>query len=158
DVSSRDRAEQLASARRGAGGQSDRAELDKPGFDLVRVVEIADGTRLLGATDGLYLLLRALSGQDGQPAGEQVIAAVAVLDLDDIAGGAEAVDVSGQDELHSCYPLSRRRGVRKQRDLTGVLHRDGDVALVLAAVAGHPAGADLAAVGDVLPQQRGVLV
>src|SRR5436189_243449 len=50
------------------------------------------------------------------------------------------------------------RGVRQQRHLASVLHRDGDVALVLAAVAGHPAGPDLAAVGDVLPQQRGVLV
>src|SRR5215468_9956404 len=58
----------------------------------------------------------------------------------------------------STTPLSCRRGVRQQRDLTGVLHRDGDVALMLAAVAGHSASADFAAVGDVLPQQRGVLV
>src|SRR5262245_10732933 len=50
------------------------------------------------------------------------------------------------------------RGVGQQRHLAAVLHRDGDVTLVLAAVAGHPAGADLAAVRDELPQQLRVLV
>src|SRR5882672_815330 len=56
-------------------------------------------------------------------------------------------------------PVSARgRGVGQQRHLAGVLHRYGDVPLVLAAVAGDPAGPDLAAVGDVLPQQGGVLV
>src|SRR5437660_8238248 len=50
------------------------------------------------------------------------------------------------------------RGVGQQRHLARVLHRDGDVALMLAAVAGDPASPDLAAVGDVLAQQRGVLV
>src|SRR5690349_16375433 len=50
------------------------------------------------------------------------------------------------------------RGVGQQGDLTRVLHRDGDVALVLHAVAGHATRADLAAVGDELPEQGGVLV
>src|SRR3954470_19678534 len=50
------------------------------------------------------------------------------------------------------------RRVGQQGHLAGVLDRDGDVALVLDAVAGHPAGTDLAAVGDELPQQRRVLV
>ena len=31
---------------------------------------------------------------------DEVVAAVAVLDLDHVAGGAEAVDLLGQDELH----------------------------------------------------------
>src|SRR6202008_3479217 len=53
---------------------------------------------------------------------------------------------------------ARGRGVGQQRHLPRVLHRDGDVALVLAAVAGHPAGADLAPVGDGLAQQRCGLV
>src|SRR6202008_647941 len=52
---------------------------------------------------------------------------------------------------------ARGRGVGQQRHLPRVLHRDGDVALVLAAVAGDPAGTDLAAVGDVLPKERGGL-
>src|SRR3954467_7672614 len=55
-------------------------------------------------------------------------------------------------------PSARSAGVGQQRHLAAVLDRDGDVALVLRAVSGHPAGADLAAVGDELAQQVGVLV
>src|SRR3954465_15057158 len=55
-------------------------------------------------------------------------------------------------------PSARSAGVGQQRHLAAVLDRDGDVALVLRAVAGHPPGADLAAVGDELAQQVGVLV
>src|SRR5689334_2601118 len=56
-------------------------------------------------------------------------------------------------------PLSATGGrVRQQGHLAGVLDRDGDVPLVLDAVAGHPTGADLAAVGDELAEQVGVLV
>src|SRR3954452_24339326 len=57
-----------------------------------------------------------------------------------------------------CLPSAPRRGVGQQRELARVLHRDRDVALVLDAVAGHPTRADLAAVGDELAEQRGVLV
>src|SRR5262249_36388455 len=56
--------------------------------------------------------------------------------------------------LHSA---SRAR-VGQQRHLASVLDRGGDIALVLGAVSGHPAGADFAAVGDELAQQRRVLV
>src|SRR3954447_18464903 len=51
-----------------------------------------------------------------------------------------------------------RAGVGQQRHLAAVLHRDGNVTLVLRAVARHPTCADLAAVGDELAQQRRVLV
>src|SRR4029450_2564230 len=51
-----------------------------------------------------------------------------------------------------------RAGVRQQRHLAGVLDRGGDEALLLDGHPGHPARADLAAVGDELAQQRGVLV
>src|SRR5689334_23032754 len=54
--------------------------------------------------------------------------------------------------------LARRARVRKQRHLAGVLDRRRDVPLVARAVARHPAGADLAAVRDVLAEQAGVLV
>src|SRR3954469_11264973 len=58
-----------------------------------------------------------------------------------------------------CQLLSATgRRVGQQGDLTGVLDRDGHVALVLDAVAGHPTRADLAAVGDELAEQGGVLV
>src|SRR3712207_9337947 len=53
---------------------------------------------------------------------------------------------------------ARRGGVGQQGHLTAVLDGRGDVPLVLAAVAAHAAGTDLAAVGDELPQQGRVLV
>src|SRR3954451_13083211 len=56
-------------------------------------------------------------------------------------------------------PLSATGGrVREQGHLAGVLDRDGDVTLVLDAVAGHATRADLATVGDELAEQGGVLV
>src|ERR1700754_1099639 len=54
--------------------------------------------------------------------------------------------------------LSRRRAERQQCHLAGILDGDRDVTLVLHAVAGHAAGADLAALADVGTQQCGVLV
>src|SRR4051812_29107662 len=57
-----------------------------------------------------------------------------------------------------CLPSATGRGVGQQRQLTRVLHRDRHVTLVLYAVAGHPTRPDLAAVGDELAEQRGVLV
>src|SRR5437868_4189177 len=59
-----------------------------------------------------------------------------------------------------CRPpdSARGAGVRQQRHLAGVLNRRSDIPLVLRAVAGHPPGTDLAAVGNELPQQTGVLV
>src|SRR4028119_1529763 len=49
-------------------------------------------------------------------------------------------------------------GVGQQRHLAAVLHGHRYVALVLRAVAAHPPGADLAPIGDELPQEAGVLV
>src|ERR1700733_10464469 len=54
--------------------------------------------------------------------------------------------------------LPRRGGEGQQRHLAGVLDRDRDVALMLDAVAGDAARADLAALADVRTQQLGVLV
>src|SRR5688572_32022340 len=53
---------------------------------------------------------------------------------------------------------ARRRGVRQQRHLAGVLDRAGNLTLLLGAHPGDPAGTDLAPVGDELPQQGGVFV
>src|SRR3954447_23358060 len=58
----------------------------------------------------------------------------------------------------TCRLLSRGAGVGQQRHLATVLDRHGDIALVLAAVAGHSPRADLAAVGDVLAEQGRVFV
>src|SRR5437588_8655315 len=54
--------------------------------------------------------------------------------------------------------LPRRGGEGQQCHLAGVLDGDRDVALVLDAVAGDPAGANLAALADVGAQQLRVLV
>src|SRR3981081_3522517 len=54
--------------------------------------------------------------------------------------------------------LPGRAGEGQQRHLASVLDRDRDVPLVLDAVAGDAAGADLAALADVGAQQLGVLV
>src|ERR1700722_16418628 len=59
--------------------------------------------------------------------------------------------------LTSPASASRAR-IGQQRHLARVLDRRGDIALMLRAVAGDPPGTDLAAVGDELPQQPGVLV
>src|SRR5689334_19999628 len=58
----------------------------------------------------------------------------------------------------SGLPSARRRGVRQQRHLTRVLHRARGLPLLLSADTGHAPSADLAAIGDELPQERGVLV
>src|SRR5437899_3095142 len=52
------------------------------------------------AADLRDLLLAALGPLDRQPARDEVVAAVAVLDLDDVAGAAEATDLLREDELH----------------------------------------------------------
>src|SRR5665647_550173 len=51
-----------------------------------------------------------------------------------------------------------RAGVGQQRHLTGVLDAEGDEPLFLSSDTGHPASADLAAIGDELAQERSVLV
>src|SRR5215207_2665112 len=53
---------------------------------------------------------------------------------------------------------ARRRGVREQRDLAGVLDGDGNPALLLYRQAGYPARPNLAALGYELPQCGGVFV
>src|SRR3954451_20078122 len=60
--------------------------------------------------------------------------------------------------IRPSLPSARGARVGQQRHLAAVLDRRRDVALVLRAVAGDSTGADLAAVGDELPQQVGVLV
>src|SRR5690242_16811857 len=51
-----------------------------------------------------------------------------------------------------------RAGVRQQRHLPRVLHGLGDLTLLLHGDTGDPTGADLAPVGDELPQDVDVLV
>src|SRR5690606_29862217 len=85
------------------------AELSR---DLLRLVQAADLPRGASAADRVDLLLAAPRPLDGEPARQQVVAAVAVLHLDDVAGGAETVDLVSQNQLHvvtsSSAPVSER--------------------------------------------------
>src|SRR5262249_22562669 len=156
DVRRGDRAEQ-PTAGPGPGGQPDLPALDR-GPQLLGLAEVPNVPRVAGPADLADLLLATLGPVDRQAAGHQVVTPVPVLDLDDVAGGAEPADLLGEDELHVHPLLAGRAGVGQQCHLPAGLHRGGDVALVLRAVAGHPAGPDLAAVGGGLAAQRGVLV
>src|SRR6266567_3771485 len=104
-----DRAEQLAGLAGGLRGQPHRAEALDRRLDLLGVVEVADPPALLGPADRGDLLLRAPGGHDGHPARQQEVAAVAVLDLDDVTRTAKAAHVSGEDELHDLLLSGRWR-------------------------------------------------
>src|SRR6201996_5053391 len=128
------------------------------------VVEGADLTGRAGPLDQVDLLFPAARPGDREPAGHQVVAAIAGGYVHHVAGGAEAADFLRQDQLHARHwsvpplCLASRAGVREKSHLACVLDRGRDVTLVPGAVPGHAAGADLAPVRDVLAQQPGVLV
>src|SRR5215211_7811917 len=149
----RDRPEQAALlAGLGRDDHLEGLEVAGDGAGLLEVGDLAlgpAGPDALGLPDG------AGGGQAGQVAGQQVVAAVAGRDVDDVPGRPHPPDLLVQDDLHWAL-LSN--GVREQGHLPGVLDGGGDVALVLGAVAGDPAGADLAPVAHELAQQVDVLV
>ena len=124
----------------------------------------------LGRVDG------ALRRRLGELARDQVVAQVALGDVDDGALLAERLDVLEQDRLGHRASAPRARGtppprpprsgrssrasldVGQQRELARALDRRGDLVLVAAAGAADPARADLAALGDEPAQRRDVLV
>ena len=65
------------------------------GLDLLGVPEVADLPGRTGPLDRADLLLAALGPGDREALRQQVVTAVAVLDLDDVAGRAEAGDTPG---------------------------------------------------------------
>src|SRR5690606_14814732 len=107
DLAGRDRTEQPA-AGAGPRGQPHLQRLDL-GLDLVGLAEVTDLTSLPGPLDQRHLLLGTLAPRDGEPLREQVVAPVPVLDLDHVAGRAEAGDLLGEDDLH--LPPSSQRAV-----------------------------------------------
>src|SRR5690348_16240798 len=161
DVRRADRAEQATAAARPPPHPHVQAlELGRHGLGVLNAADLPGRP---GPLDQLDLLLGAAGPGYRETPRDQVVAAVAGRDVHHITGGAETAHFLGEDELHRCtthlpYSLARRARVRKQRHLAGVLDRRRDVPLVAGAVTGHPAGADLAAVRDVLAQQAGVLV
>src|SRR5262249_20677812 len=98
DVGDRHRAEQppaAAGLRRHADGEG--LEL-RP--DLLGVPEVADLPNVARPLDRRDLLLGTAGPAHGEAARDEVVAAVAVLDLDDVAGRAQTRDLLGEDELH----------------------------------------------------------
>src|SRR5690606_20346232 len=102
DVARGDRAEQAAGLA-GAGGQAHLQGAELAG-DFLGGADVADLTGGARLADGLDLALGAAGPAHGVAARDEVVAAVAVLDLDDVAGGAEAGDLVGEDELHFDKP------------------------------------------------------
>ena len=107
DVGDGDGAEE-ATALTGPDGHVDRLGLE-PALDLTGLLEVVHGARVTGGLDGLDLLGRTLAPPDGEVAGQQVVAGVSVLDLDDVAGLAEVRDLVREDELCHDPVLSAQR-------------------------------------------------
>ena len=83
----------------GADGQTDLDALE-PGLDLVGLLDGRDLVDLARTTDLRDVLLATLGPADREVPRDQVVASVAVLDVDDFAGGTEARDLVGEDDLH----------------------------------------------------------
>ena len=79
-------------------GDVDRVGLEVA-LDALGLFEVVHGVRFSRCLDGLDLLGSALRPTDGEVARQQVVAAEAVLDVDDVAGGTEVGDLVGEDEL-----------------------------------------------------------
>ena len=77
------------------------------GTDLGGVIRATDFACVTGALDALDLLLGATGPADRLALGQEEVTAVAVLDLDDVAGDADLVNGAGENELHDALPNQR---------------------------------------------------
>src|SRR4051812_38257079 len=174
DVLRRDRAEQAAVVA--------RLVRDRQHGAVQRLGGLARGGRRLGegALGGLLALGRGGDGALGRRrrdlARDQVVAQVALRDVDDRPAGAELLVVLQEDRFRHLRYLAvaiaaaattaafalvaagALADVREQRELTRALDRRRDLVLMPAARARDPARPDLAAVGDELAQGGDVLV
>src|SRR5690606_11396656 len=82
----------------GALGDDERLGLEGR-LERLRVLDVGDRTLAARRTDLVELTLTTLGPRGRETAGHEVVAGVAVLDLDDVAGGSEARDLVGEDEL-----------------------------------------------------------
>src|SRR5690606_24741258 len=98
DVTGGHGAEQT-SALTGPGRDGDRGSLQGRLGGLGVVLGLV-GAGLAPGQDRVSLLLATLGPGGAQLAGQQVVAGVAVLDLDDVTGRAESGDRLGENELH----------------------------------------------------------
>src|SRR3954451_10232790 len=177
DVLRRDRAEEAADVARLMRDREHGAAQRRGGFlgggGRVRERALGGLAPLLGGHD------RALGRRGGQLARDQVVAQVALRDVDDASARAELLVVLQKDGLgHLVLRLTVaappaattaaatlalvRAGaladVREQRQLTRALDRASDLVLVPTAGARDAARADLSAVRDELAEKIDVLV
>ena len=92
---------------RGLHRHLDVGELLELGANLACVVQVANCASFLGALDALDLLLSTTGGNDGQTARKQVVTSVAVLNLNNIACGAEVLNGSGDGTFNPNGQLTR---------------------------------------------------
>src|SRR5699024_3975352 len=97
DLLGGDRSEQTA-VLAGALGDDEGLGLER-GLQGLGVLDAGDRALAAGRTDLVELTLTGLGPRGGETAGHEEVAGVAVLDLDDVAGGTEAGDLVGEDEL-----------------------------------------------------------
>src|SRR5690606_18365781 len=97
DIRGLDRAEQTTLTA-GLDGQLDGRffELGLKGLRVLEGGELTSGT---GRLDLLDLLLAATAPRHGEALRDEVVARVAVLDLDDVSGRTESGHFGGEDEL-----------------------------------------------------------
>src|SRR5690606_32936013 len=138
-------------------------ELDLVGLE--RVLErhslfvVVDRAGLAGGADRRHLLLATTGPGHSEALGDEVVAGVPVLDLDDVAGASEPGNLVRENQLCHCrYPLAASAGVRQERHFARVLDRLGDQTLLLHRDTGDTTGADLSALRDELAKRCDVLV
>ena len=72
----------------------------EPARRVPGVVKAADLADRAGPPDRVDLLLGAARPAHRQPPRDEVVAAIAACDLNHLAGGTQAIDLLGEDELH----------------------------------------------------------
>src|SRR5699024_2427532 len=82
----------------GALGDDDGLGLEGR-LERLRLLQAGDRALAAGRTDLVELTLTALGPRGRETAGQEEVTGVAVLDVDDVTGGAEARDLVGEDEL-----------------------------------------------------------
>src|SRR5690606_40837691 len=102
-------------------------------FTFLRFLFYATRTSAFTSLPYTTLFRSALGPGRRELARQEVVAGVPVLDVDHVARLAETSDLVREDQLcHVCRPFSaRRRRVRQQGHLAGVLDGASDRALLL---------------------------
>src|SRR5262245_56821139 len=101
------RTEQLAGVPGCLHRQRHRAEALDRGLEFTGMLEALHALDLAGPTNLLGLALGATRCDDREPTRQQEVAAVAVLDLHDVAGHTQVVDLCSENQLHNSSPPYR---------------------------------------------------